>query len=64
MASFKTIHFGPKWLNIRYFVIWTAFDFSPENGHFLPKNVKKSENGNKTAKNTLGLLFCNNFTEK
>jgi hypothetical protein len=30
---------------------------SPENGHFLPKNVKKSENGNKPAKKTLEIVF-------
>jgi hypothetical protein len=31
--------------------------FPPENDNFLPKNVKKSENGNKPAKNTLGIAF-------
>jgi hypothetical protein len=31
---------------------------------FYQKNVKKSENGNKPAKNTLGIAFMNNFTEK
>jgi hypothetical protein len=53
-------NFGPKWLNIKYFVIWTKFD--PTKKHSSPeifdeKNVKKSENGNKPAKNTLGIAF-------
>jgi hypothetical protein len=30
----------------------------------LPKNVKKSENGNKLAKNTLGIAFLQLFNRK
>jgi hypothetical protein len=62
-------NFGPKLLNIKYFVIWTKFD-PPRNTLLLKmaifdeKHVKKSENGNKPAKIRWELLFCNNFTEK
>jgi hypothetical protein len=31
---------------------------------FLPKNVKKSENGNKPTKNTLGIAFLQLFNQK
>jgi hypothetical protein len=49
------------WLVFKYFVMWPTIDHSsidhcsPEN--FPPKNVKKSENGYKPAKNTLGIAL-------
>jgi hypothetical protein len=52
MASFKTIHIGQKWLNIKYFVIldnvWLPHS-SPKNGLFDQKTWKNQKTEKKTC---------------
>jgi hypothetical protein len=61
------IHFGPKWLNIKYFVIWTIFDprtLLVKMAIFDQKTWKNQKTEINLLKIRWELLFCNNSTEK